>query len=172
MFNRILVAIDCLEEDRSTFDFALSLVKATEAELMLLHVFSPEEKNYPNPFIFSGTESDYMDESLWKIYQQEWQKLEQQGLDLLRSLAAEATAAGVKTEFTQEFGTPGNTICDLAQTWSAELILIGSRGLTGIKEMFLGSVSNYVTHHSPCSVLVVRPTDETDNADSESSFEK
>ena len=137
MFTKILVAIDCLEENRDTFDYALSLAKATVANLMLLHVFAPEEKNYPNPFIFSGTEYDVMDESLWQVYQQQWQKLEQQNLDLLRSLAAEATAAGVKTEFTQKFGNSGSTICDLAQTWSADLILIGSRGLKGIKEMFL-----------------------------------
>ena len=36
------------------------------------------------------------------------------------------------------------------------MIVVGSRGLKGLKEMFLGSVSNYVTHHAPCSVLIVR----------------
>lgn len=169
MFTKILVAIDCSEESRNIFDYALSLAQATGANLMLLHVFAPEEKNYPNPLIFSGTEYDVMDESLWQVYQQQWQKLEQQGLDLLRSLAAEATAAGVKTDFTQEFGTSGSTICNLAQTCSADLILIGSRGLKGIKEMFLGSVSNYVTHHAPCSVLIVRLTDQTDNDEAASS---
>ncbi len=57
-------------------------------------------------------------------------------------------------------GNPAHNICDLAQTWSADLILVGSRGRTGIKEMFLGSVSNYITHHAPCSVLIVhKPTD-------------
>ena len=74
----------------------------------------------------------------------------------MQSLTEEATKAGVKTEFKQTVGYPGRNICELAQTWSAELILVGSRGLTGLKEMFLGSVSNYVTHHAPCSVLIVR----------------
>ncbi|MEL6786783.1 MAG: universal stress protein, partial [Cyanobacteria bacterium J06607_15] len=55
---------------------------------------------------------------------------------------------------------PGRTICDRAQTWSVDLILVGSRGLTGAKEVMLGSVSNYVTHHAPCSVLIVRQTSE------------
>lgn len=56
-------------------------------------------------------------------------------------------------------GSPERSICEIAQTWEADLIIVGSRGLTGIKEMFLGSVSNYVTHHAPCSVLIVRDKD-------------
>ncbi|NEO65320.1 MAG: universal stress protein, partial [Moorea sp. SIO4G2] len=36
------------------------------------------------------------------------------------------------------------------------LIVLGRRGLGGLKEMVLGSVSNYVVHHAPCSVLVVQ----------------
>ncbi|MEL7079709.1 MAG: universal stress protein, partial [Cyanobacteria bacterium J06582_2] len=62
----------------------------------------------------------------------------------------------IHSEFIQLSGNPGRSICELANTWSADLILVGSRGLKGIKEMFLGSVSNYVTHHAPCSVLIIR----------------
>ena len=97
-----------------------------------------------------------IDESILNVYQQQWQKLEQEGLKLLQSLTEEATKAGVKTQFKQTLGYPGRNICEEAQTWAAELILVGSRGLTGVKEMFLGSISNYVTHHAPCSVLIVR----------------
>ncbi len=50
---------------------------------------------------------------------------------------------------------------------------MGSRGLKGLKEMFLGSVSNYVTHHAPCSVLIVRTEiDNETNLDSIISEEK
>ena len=95
--------------------------------------------------------------NLWLIFiNNTGKKLEQEGLKLLQSLTEEATQAGVKTEFKQTLGYPGQNICEEAQTWSAELILVGSRGLTGMKEMFLGSISNYVTHHAPCSVLIVR----------------
>ena len=66
-------------------------------------------------------------------------------------------------------GYSGRNIGEEAQTWSAELILVGSRGLTGLKEMFLGSISNYVTHHAPCSVLIVREDTEKGNG-SEISF--
>ena len=123
---------------------------------MLLHVLSWEEKIYPRPFIYSSGESEPRDELMVNLERQQWQKLEREGLELLLSLTEEATRAGVKTEFRQTRGAPGRNICQLAQTWSAELILIGSRGLTGVKEMFLDSISNYVTHHAPCSVWIVR----------------
>jgi nucleotide-binding universal stress UspA family protein len=167
MLDKILLAIDISETNKGNFPAALSLAQITGAKLMLLNVIAPNENNYPNPFVYYGYEYDLMDESLVTIYQKQWEKFKQRGLERLRSLAEEAIAVGVEAEFTQDFGNPGRTICNLAQTWSADLILVGSRGLTGVKEMFLGSVSNYVTHHAPCSVLVMR---ETAKLDSESSL--
>ena len=90
------------------------------------------------------------------VYEESWQQFKQRGWETLQSLVQEATTAGVNAKFTQDFGNPGHIICDFAQTASVDTILVGSRGLTGAKEMFLGSVSNYVTHHAPCSVLIVR----------------
>ena len=43
-----------------------------------------------------------------------------------------------------------------SQNWEADLIVIGRRGHQGLSEILLGSVSNYVVHHAPCSVLVVQ----------------
>ena len=156
MFNRILVAIDRSQMGRKVFDVGMSLAKTTNGSLMLLHVLSSEEKDYPTPFIYSGLEYDTSYEPILKDYQEQWRKFEQEGLEFLRSLTEEANKVGINAEFTQTSGYPGHHICDLAQTWNADLILVGSRGLTGLKEMFLGSVSNYVTHHAPCSILIVR----------------
>lgn len=136
---------------------------------MLLQVIAPNEKYYPNPFIYSGYEYGLMNESLVTVYQEQWDKFKQHKLQLLRSQVEEATSAGVEAEYIQDFGNPGQTICGSAHIWSADLIVVGSRGLTGVKEMFLGSVSNYVTHHAPCSVLIVR---ENNNLDSELSQEE
>lgn len=165
MFDRILLAIDISETDKGSFNLALSLAQTAGAKLMLLNVIAPNENNYPNPFVYYGYgyEYDLMDESLITIYQKQWEKFKQKGLETLRSLAEEAIAVGVEAEFTQDFGNPGRVICILAQTWSADLILVGSRGLVGVKEMFLGSVSNYVTHHAPCSVLVMHKTAKLDS---------
>ena len=156
MFNRILVAIDRSQMSKKVFEAGMSLAQTTNGSLMLLHVLSSEEKDYPNPFIYSGLEYDSSYEPILKDYREQWRKFEQEGLEFLRSLTEEANKVGINTEFTQTSGYPGHHICHLAQTWTADLILVGSRGLTGLKEMFLGSVSNYVTHHAPCSVLIVR----------------
>jgi nucleotide-binding universal stress UspA family protein len=142
MFNKILVALDLSDANKSIFDTALFLAQTTHAKLILLQIIPPSPE----------------DESLSSVYKDPRQKLEQRGWEMLSSLAQEATTAGVNVEFTQDFGNPGRTICDFAQTRSVDTILVGSRGLTGAEEMFLGSVSNYVTHHAPCSVLIVRET--------------
>lgn len=160
MFNKILVAIDRSTASREVFETAVSLAKATGANLMLLHVLSDEEAS-SSPSINSKQEPDRLDSSVLEAYNRHWHELEQeqqQKLDVMRSFVKEAKAAGVNTEFTQTLGDPGETICNLAQAWSAELILVGSRGLTGIKKIILGSVSNYVTHNASCSVLIVRET--------------
>ncbi|MGA7934086.1 MAG: universal stress protein, partial [Kovacikia sp.] len=81
---------------------------------------------------------------------------EQEGLKLLQSYTEKATAAGVPTEFTQNAGNPGRKICDMVQTWGADLIILGRRGRSGLNELLLGSVSNYVLHHATCSVLTVQ----------------
>ena len=156
MFNKILVAIDHSTISRKVFEEGLFFAQSTGASLMLLHVLSPEEENYLSPFIYSDLKYNPNVEPILEDYREQWQKFEQQGRELLQSFTDEATKAGVKTEFSQTKGYPGRKICELAQTWSAELILVGSRGLTGLKEIFLGSISNYVTHHAPCSVLIVR----------------
>jgi nucleotide-binding universal stress UspA family protein len=52
-------------------------------------------------------------------------------------------------------GSPGPAIVDVAA--GAELVVVGSRGLGGFKELLLGSVGQHVAHHAPCPVIVVRP---------------
>ena len=161
MFNKILVAIDRSTTSRNVFETVVPLAKMTGASLMLLHVSSNEEKDNLSPSIDPKRVESRLDSSILEAYDRHWQELEQQQqqeLEVMRSLVEEATAAGVNTEFTQTLGDPGKTICNLAQTWSADLIVVGSRGLTGIKEIILGSVSNYVTHHAPCSVFIVHKT--------------
>jgi nucleotide-binding universal stress UspA family protein len=160
MISKILIAVDRSPNNKCVFDTAVSLAQATGADLMLLHVLSVKEEDHP----LTPTHTYYpiVEAFNYKTYQKEYAKYEQHGIEFLKNLTEEATAAGVSTEYTQIAGNAGRMICELANNWSADLILVGSRGLKGIKEMFLGSVSNYVTHHAPCSVLIVR--NDTDSA--------
>ncbi|MBW4487636.1 MAG: universal stress protein [Trichocoleus desertorum ATA4-8-CV12] len=160
MFRRILVAIDHSSISKQAFEQALALAKLTEANLMLLHVLSYEEEGSPRIPVLTGLDSypGMIRMQALELYQQQWQNYESQGLAMLRSRAQEAADAGVRVEFTQSPGSPGRAICDLAQTWGADLVLVGRRGRSGLSELFLGSVSNYVLHHAPCSVLIAHRT--------------
>lgn len=53
-------------------------------------------------------------------------------------------------------GQPAEVIIDIANQEQADLIVVGSRGLTGIQRFLLGSVSSRVSEHAHCSVMIVR----------------
>lgn len=53
-------------------------------------------------------------------------------------------------------GSPERVIVEEAEDWSADLIIVGSHGYGFWKRAWLGSVSNSIVHHAPCSVLIVR----------------
>jgi nucleotide-binding universal stress UspA family protein len=154
MYRNILAAIDTSDRGEIVFYNALALAKKTGANLMLLHVLSDEEEGYPQ----FPTYSYYpmLDRPIAEAYHQKLEAHEKAGLEMLRSRTAEATKQGVNTEFSQLSGQPGDLICELANNWEADLVIVGNRGLRGLKEVLLGSVSNYVTHHANCSVLVVK----------------
>ncbi|MEO0532561.1 MAG: universal stress protein [Cyanobacteria bacterium P01_A01_bin.123] len=157
MFKKILVAIDGSEtRSQAIFQQALTLAKMTDSQLMLLHVLCSEDHN--NPGLPMRTYSVYyppVDDVAWQTYQKRWDDYERSWVEKLKNMSDSAIAAGVPTEFTEAGGEPGKQICNLAKSWAADLIIVGSRGRKGIAEWLLGSISNYVMHHAPCSVLVV-----------------
>ena len=55
-------------------------------------------------------------------------------------------------------GDPADAILDVAEEISADLIVVGNKGMTGARRFLLGSVPNKVSHHAPCSVVIIRTT--------------
>ncbi|MEH2025779.1 universal stress protein [Nostoc sp.] len=156
MFKKILVALDRSEIGQQVFDEALGLAKLTQASLMLLHVLSSEEEG--SPYLPMLSNMDYypgLTSQNFELYQKQWDTFKNLGIQMLQSFCAQANTAGVTTEFTQNVGNPGRVICDLAHSHGADLIVMGRRGHSRLMELFLGSVSNHVLHHAPCSVHVV-----------------
>ena len=174
MFHKILVAIDTSLLAKYIFDEALFLAKASKATLMLLHVLSGEEQGRQNIPILPR--QDYypypvMSKKTLQFNQEQWEALEKEGIDLLQSRTNEATLAGVSTEFIQPSGNPGQTICNVARNWGADLIVVGRQGLSGLSEIALGSVSNYVLYNAPCSVLTVQHVLENTESNQDESSE-
>ena len=153
MYNKILVALDQSPASQTVFESALSLAKLTGSQLMLLHVLSIDAED--SPLSSAPVTMSYNPEKI-EQYEQEWEQFVTQGLEKLKSLVRSASEQGVKAEFTQIQGDPGRVICQSAKNWEADLIVMGRRGHSQLKEIFLGSVSNYVLHRSHCSVHIVQ----------------
>jgi nucleotide-binding universal stress UspA family protein len=77
---------------------------------------------------------------------------------LVQRAARDALRKSVEVETHVREGQPAEVIIDVANQEQADLIVVGSRGLTGIKRYLLGSVSSKVSEHAPCSVMIVRAT--------------
>jgi nucleotide-binding universal stress UspA family protein len=74
--------------------------------------------------------------------------------------AAEALrGAGLKAEALVAPRDPREALVETARAESADLIVVGSHGRTGIAKLLLGSVASYVVSHAPCNVLVVKSTE-------------
>jgi nucleotide-binding universal stress UspA family protein len=77
----------------------------------------------------------------------------------LKEAAALAKDIGVTdvNTFARE-GDPADAILDVAEERESDLIVVGNKGMSGAKRFLLGSVPNKVSHHAPCSVMIIRTT--------------
>jgi nucleotide-binding universal stress UspA family protein len=78
------------------------------------------------------------------------------GQEFVRKAEEPLTKAGYKVETAVEEGDPKSTIVEDAARWHADLIVLGSHGRKGVDRFLMGSVSDAVARHAPCSVEVVR----------------
>jgi nucleotide-binding universal stress UspA family protein len=156
MFHKILVAIDRSNQHPPILQEALTIAKKMDASLMILHVLYPFDKGYPYPMYPSADAYPMLYDEAIKTYSQQLQKFEHEGVEFLRSLAQQAIDLGIPTEYAQTPGDPGQVICDIAKSWQADVIMMGRRGRSGLSELMLGSASNYVLHHAPCSVMIMK----------------
>jgi nucleotide-binding universal stress UspA family protein len=155
MYGHILVALDSSDLSRDVARQAIALAHAIKAKLTLLHVLSSEEVMSPTmPLIPVPEYYPSLSATTLELYQEEWKAFQAKSLALLESYRTEAEAAGVAAGCCQKTGRPGRTICEVAKELKADLIIVGRRGHSGLNELLIGSVSNYVVHHAPIAVLV------------------
>jgi nucleotide-binding universal stress UspA family protein len=167
MFQKILVALDLMDSNEAVFQAALALAQPNQSELRLLHVLSGDGGAFPGnrndgpnlpssvPVSMGWEYAAVVSDSSWELYRSQWREYTQRGLETLRHYAHRATEAHLTADISQVSDAPGRAICDLATNWGADVIVVGSHRRRGLQELMLGSVSNYVTHHAPCSVFVV-----------------
>ncbi|MGA2792401.1 MAG: universal stress protein [Roseiarcus sp.] len=137
--KRILVGYDGSASAEKAFSLGLDLAEKYAAEVHVLAVARPPE--------FGG---DVETEA-------EIENLEQRCLEILKPL--QATAALKKTgavDFEVAVGHPAEQIVRHAESWNADLVIVGHRGHTFIERWLTGSVAKRVMDHAPCAVLVAR----------------
>jgi len=160
MYKRILVALGEEEDiNQKVLNGAIAIAAPSKATMNLIHVVLPPEAGFPNPMYVTadGMHSTVNAES-FQIVLGQWQTQQEQNQQTLDAQANQIQVQGVNTEWTQAVGDPGRQICQVAQDWQADLIVIGRHNRSGLSELWVGSVSNYVMHHAKCSVIVVQGT--------------
>jgi len=148
LFKKILVPIDGSKSADKALDFALDLAKKYSAEIKIITVFdepSPSLLAQGTIFIPSTTEN-YLEKA--KDFHEK----------ILIEAQKKAKKVNPKLKASQNLltGRPADKIVEKAKEEESDLIVMGSRGLGGIKELLLGSVSDRVADRASCPVLIVK----------------
>jgi nucleotide-binding universal stress UspA family protein len=145
VFRSIVVGIDGSDTAREALDAAVELGRLTGATLELVSAYEPV------PSQRLRVEGRQAPADL------QWTVSPRDEVDAMLSEASGAAAhAGVETRSYAREGDPADAILDVAEELGSELIVVGNKGMTGAKRFLLGSVPNKVSHHAPCSVMIIR----------------
>ncbi len=142
MYTRILIATGGSPWSDAAAAYAIALAAQMRAELRVLAVLNVSGV-YAMPDVLAS--SELLMESV-----------EQQGQDMLAHTTARATDAGVPHVAILKWGNVAETILQTAAEEQCDLIVLGSRGLSGFKRLMLGSISNAVAAKAQCPVLVIK----------------
>ncbi len=142
MSMRTLVSTDGSEPSRKTLRFVARLAHPLPLEVTLVHAVhlqSLEYKMIP----------DFQVEMIQEGAKRAARELLEREVAFLRERGVEATSHLL-------FGTPGNAICEFAETEQMALVALGRKGHSDLQDLMFGSVSNHVVHHCRLPVLVVK----------------
>lgn len=145
MFTRIVVGTDGSDTATQAVSQAVELAKLTGAQLSIVSAYEPVSKRRIEEEK-QGAPSDVQ----YEIGPRE---------DVNRILDSATIVAkqdGVDVQVHPMEGDPADAILNVAEETNADLIVVGNKGMTGAKRFLLGSVPNNVSHHAPCSVIIVR----------------
>ena len=144
--SKILVAVDGSDPSFNASTYAIDFAKRNGAELIVLYIVSPvpySQFEYANIGRMKEIESNEME------------KAQREVVDKVKQKATENNVS-VKTEVLIKYTSVVKEIVEYAEDNKVDMIVIGSRGVTGLKKILLGSVAIGVVTYSHCPVLVVK----------------
>jgi nucleotide-binding universal stress UspA family protein len=147
MFGAIVVGTDGSSTAQEAVRQATELARVLGAKVYLVSAYEPvpegrlrdERRGVPDDLQWMVNPREDVEETL------------DQGASTLKE-------SGIEVETLAREGDPADAILDVAEEKDADLIVVGNRGMTGAKRFLLGSVPNKVSHHAPCSVMIIRTT--------------
>jgi nucleotide-binding universal stress UspA family protein len=147
LIKRILTAVDGSKPSLKASTFAIDLANKFDAELIVLHVIDPRYKELesatsPRPGKFKEIATIVIENSK-KI------------VETVRQKAAEKNV-NVKTDLISDFTSVTQDILEYAKVNKVDIIVVGSRGITGFKKLLVGSVASGVVTYANCPVVVVK----------------
>jgi nucleotide-binding universal stress UspA family protein len=147
MFRSIVVGTDGSETAKQAVVQAAELAKSIGATIHLVSAYEPVP------------DQRLRDEALQAPDDLQWMVNQREDVDAtLEEAATVIREAGIGVDIYARQGDPADSILDVAEEREADLIIVGNKGMTGAKRFLLGSVPNKVSHHAPCSVLIIRTT--------------
>jgi nucleotide-binding universal stress UspA family protein len=147
VFTRIVVGTDGSDTATDAVRQAVELAKLSSAQLSIVSAYEPVSKRRIEEEQ-QGAPADVQHE----IGPREDVNR------ILDSAAAIAKQEGIAVHTHPLEGNPADAILNVAEETGADLIVVGNKGMTGARRFLLGSVPNNVSHHAPCSVIIVRTT--------------
>jgi len=146
--KKILVPVDGSGEAERAAEFAAYLAKHLSAEVIVIYVLEV-------PRLYGSLYDMPPDRAVIQRFMEENKRLVESALKpVVERMEGEGVKATLKVVHT---GTSVvNAICSAASEEGVDLIVMGTRGRTGLKRILMGSVSNGVATYAPCPVLVYR----------------
>jgi nucleotide-binding universal stress UspA family protein len=152
---KLLLATDGSPDAQAAVDFLKTVEFPASSQITILHIVKKhvyETEQALTADSKNETEFAQLAEELLEVRGR-------QGAKLLEHTRKALSSYGLSIQERLVFGNPAAEILQTARYMPADLIVMGSRGSTGVKRMFLGSVSNKVVHSAGCSVAIIRNTD-------------
>lgn len=148
MIRSIVVGADGSETADRAVGFALDLSERFTAQLIAASAYEPE----PERKLRAAREEAPADV--------QWMINPSGGVEaMLRNIEDAAQERGVEATHVARSGDPAQVLCEVADDYGADLLVVGSKGMN---RRLLGSVPNSVSHRAPCSVVIVK-TDRAPN---------
>jgi nucleotide-binding universal stress UspA family protein len=147
VFTRIVVGTDGSETAAEAVRQAIDLAKLSSARLSIVSAYAPASNRR-----VQAEQREAPADVHYELGPREDVNL------VLDAAAAEARKEGIEVTTHPVEGDPAEGILATAEETKADLIVVGNKGMTGARRFLLGSVPNNISHHAPCSVIIVRTT--------------